>query len=406
MSIPDEGLSPPSRPDEASFWKKIRGQFLLGPGEIYLNTGSFGAVPRPVFDCAIDAMRRRELNPTRQVEAGSLGVSEARRRLGVFLNVAPEDLALTFNVTMSINMIVHGLTWEAGDEILTSDQEYGAIDNCLHLATRKYGVAVKRAQIPIPPPGPEAILDAFAQGITPRTRLIVVSHIATRTGLITPLKRLAELARERCVLIAVDGAHAPGMIPLDLTDLGCDFYGGNCHKWLCAPKGTGFLHARPEVQSRLRHVVVSWGYSQQGATQGADERPQINGRPALHGLEMWGTRDLAHFEAVGAAVDFQERIGRERIAARGRRIAGYLRERMRELDGVRLLTPATPEMSGSISSFELSGFDGVNVGKELYERHRITVPCNPTWMRVSTHYYNGFEEVDALLEGLKALRVR
>lgn len=141
MSASDRGLSPfwPAKPEEESFWGKIRSQFLLGPGEIYLNTGSFGAVPRPVFDCAIDAMRRRELNPTRQVEAGNLGVSDARRKLSAFLNVTPEDLAFTFNVTMSINMIVHGLTWEAGDEILASDQECGAIDNCLHHATRRYG---------------------------------------------------------------------------------------------------------------------------------------------------------------------------------------------------------------------------------------------------------------------------
>ncbi|MSS70608.1 MAG: aminotransferase class V-fold PLP-dependent enzyme [Candidatus Latescibacteria bacterium] len=394
----------PAKPEEEAFWKKIRSQFLLGPGEVYLNTGSFGAVPRPVFDCATEAMRRRELNPTRQVEAGNLGVSEARKKLSSFLNVIPEDLAFTFNVTMSINMIVYGLTWEAGDEILASDQEYGAIDNCLHHATQKYGVVVTRAQVPIPLTDAKTILEAFAKAITPRTRLMLVSHVATRTGLITPLRRLAELAHERGVLIAVDGAHAPGMIPLDLTDLGCDFYGGNCHKWLCAPKGTGFLHARPEVQSMLRHVVVSWGYSQQGMEPGDDGRPQINGRSAMHGLEMWGTRDLAHFEAVGAAVDFQEGIGRERIAGRGRQLAGYLRERMREVDGVRLLTPTIPEMSGSLSAFELSGFDGVNVGKELYERCRITVPCNPTWMRVSTHYYNGFEEVDALVEGLKALR--
>lgn len=144
-----DGKRPPAWPTtqaEENFWKPVRSQFLLGPGEVYLNTGSFGAIPRPVFDCATDAMRRRELNPTRQAQAGGLGVSEARRKLGAFLNVAPEDLAFTFNVTMSINMIVHGLTWEAGDEILASDQEYGAIDNCLHLATRKYGVAVKRAR--------------------------------------------------------------------------------------------------------------------------------------------------------------------------------------------------------------------------------------------------------------------
>ncbi len=305
---------------------------------------------------------------------------------------------------MAINMVVHGLDWQPGDEILASDQEYGAINNCLHHAERRRGVVVRRATLPIPPAGPEDILNAFGAAFTQRTRLVVCSHIATRTGCIAPIQALADLAHTRGALIAVDGAHAPGMIPLDLASCGCDFYGGNCHKWLCAPKGTGFLYAVPEVQDRLHHVVVSWGYSQKGKTRDENGRLQINNRPFMWGLENWGTRDLACFAAVAAAVNFQEEIGRQRIAHRGRQLAGYLRERMAQTEWAELLTPTAPDMSGSISAFHLSGFGDLN----LYDRYRITAPAardgDGHWLRVSTHICNGFDQIDCLLKALTELR--
>jgi selenocysteine lyase/cysteine desulfurase len=139
---------------------------------------------------------------------------------------------------------------------------------------------------------------------------------------------------------------------------------------------------------------------------GETGRPTINGKPAMHALEMWGSRDLAHFEAVAAAVDFQQEIGRERIGARGRRLAAYLRDRMRELNWAELLTPDLPEMSRSISAYRLTGYNGVDLGQELYGRYGITVPCDAAWLRVSTHYYNDFQELDRLVDGLKTLRPR
>jgi isopenicillin-N epimerase len=391
----------PTTIEEEREWRRIRDTHLLDRNEIYLNTGSYGSMHRSVFGCLIDGLNRIEANPTTVRGQLESEANAARKRLATFVNADPEDLAFTTNVTVSLNLVVNGLTWEPGDQILASDQEYGAIDNCLHHAEREWGVGVRRAAIPIPPAGPEDILEAFEAGFTSRTRLVVCSHIATRTGLIAPIQELAKLAHEHNAMIAIDGAHGPGMIPLDLKEWKCDFYGGNCHKWLCAPKGTGFLHAAPEVQDRLRHVFVGWGYSREGRTRGDDGGLLINGRPAMWGLETCGTRDLACFAAVAAAVDHQDAIGKDRVALRGRRLAAYLRDRLSGFDWAQLLTPTVPEMSGSISSYHLKGFEGL----DLHKSYRITAPAGKrdgdlTWLRVSTHIYNGYDQIDRLVDVL------
>lgn len=224
------GRNWPTSADEEVYWQKIRTADMFADDEIYLNTGSVGVHPRRVLEKMVAVLTDVERSPIRNRAKHSGAVDESRRRLGGFINAPPEDIAFTCNVTVSINMVVNGLSWRTGDEILVSNHEYGAIDHCLHQAERRHGVVVKRARIPPTADNPEAILDAFEPGFTSRTRLVLCSHIFTRTGLITPVGALARLAHRRGAMIAVDGAHAPGMIPPDLDALECDFYGGNCHK--------------------------------------------------------------------------------------------------------------------------------------------------------------------------------
>ena len=394
----------PTSTAEEAYWQTIRRAYMIADDEVYLNTGSVGAQPRPVFEKMTAILKDVECSPIRNRARHSDAVDEGRRRLGVFVNAPSEDIAFTCNVTVAINMVVHGLVWRPGDEILASNHEYGAIDHCLHLAERRHGVVVKRARFPLATDNPEAILDAFESEFTGRTRLVLCSHIITRTGLITPVGALARLAHHRGAMIAVDGAHAPGMIPLDLEALECDFYGGNCHKWLCAPKGTGFLYASPRAQEQLDHVIVSWGYSREGAKRGGDGRLRINGLPYMWGIENWGTRDQAAFAAVGEAVDFQEQVGKHRILRRGRTLAAYLREGLAATGWARLLTPSRADMSGSISAFHVTGFENL----DLYKHYRITVPTERIdrahWIRVSTHICNGFDHVDRLIQALHEQR--
>ena len=398
----------PTTPSEESQWDAVREQFLNDPERIYLNTGSWGVLSRVVYEALIAAIRDRERDPTVNRPRMLEGVREARQRLAGLVGACPEDLAFLPNVTVAVNIVVNGLDWREGDEILASDQEYGAIDNCLHNAERRWGVVVRRARIPVPPRGPDDVLGAFEAEFTDRTRLVLCSHITSRTGLIVPVRRLAELAHARGAMILVDGAHAPGMIPLDLGSCGCDFYGGNCHKWLCAPKGVGFLHVAPGVQERVRHLVVSWGYSRDGATSDSTGRPLLNEQPYMWGIETWGTVTLPEQVATGAAVEFQTDIGPGRIAARGRQLAGYLRRRLAGLDWAELISPTHPEMTGSISTYLLHGFGGMDLREALLERYRITAAASrgksPGRIRVSTHIYNTFSQVDRLAEALEELR--
>ena len=397
-------VSWPTSAEEEAYWQTIRKAYMIADDEVYLNTGSVGAQPTQVFEKMTAIMKDVERSAIRNRARYSGAVDEGRRRLGIFINAPPEDIAFTCNVTVAINMVVHGLAWSPGDEILASDHEYGAIDHCLHLAERRHGVVVKRARFPLATDDPEAILAAFESEFTGRTRLVLCSHIITRTGLIAPVGALARLAHNHGAMIAVDGAHAPGMIPLDLDALSCDFYGGNCHKWLCAPKGTGFLYASPNVQEQLDHVIVSWGYSRDGAKRGGEGMLRINDRPFMWGIENWGTRDQAAFAAVGEAVDFQEQVGKDRILQRGRALAASLREGMAAAGGAELLTPSRADMSGSISAFHLTGFENL----DLYERYQITVPTerigDAHWIRVSTHICNGFDHVDRLIQALHEQR--
>ncbi len=394
----------PTTPEAETYWKNQSKQFMVDPEEVYLNTGSWGSLPRPVFDSMIKGLEALEGNPTRNRSILVDKMRDARKAFGSFINAPAPDIAFVPNVTVAINMVVHGLTWQAGDEILASDQEYGAIDNCLDHAEKLWGVKINRATLPIPAQDPEEIVQAFRQKITPKTKLLVCSHIATRTGLIVPMAKLAQLAHEHGALLAIDGAHAPGMIPLNLENSGVDFYGGNCHKWLCAPKGTGFLYTRPEHQDKLHHLIVSWGYNKNGPERDSEGALKINNQPYMWQLEHWGTREMACFGAIEEAVAVQESIGKEKLLQRGQQLAGYFRDQLSNVSWAKLLTPTHPEMTGSITSFRYQNIDFETFNKKLYDDYRITTPVfnepEGVVQRVSTHFYNTFSQIDLLLEVL------
>ena len=399
----------PTTDKAEAYWRDVAAGFMQASDESYLNTGSWGVLHRSVFDALVRGLEELEGNPTRNRAQLFKRLNQARCDLGAFLNVAPADLAFTTNVTIAINQVVLGLDWQPGDEILASDQEYGAIDNCLHHAECRYGVVVRRAPIAIPPAAPEQIVESFRRGLTARTRLLLVSHVTSPSGLITPIKELAELAHAHGAMIAVDGAHAPGQIPLDLTYYGCDFYGGNCHKWLCAPKGTGFLHAQPPIQDKLYHIAVSHGYDKDGPKRNDAGALCINGQPFMWQLTNIGTRDLSCFGAVAEAVARQNEIGKEQVAARGRQLAGYLRQRMAETGWVEPLSSPHPDLANSISTFRLKGFGATNPAQLLYDKYRITTPiwgeAEPGYtQRVSTHIYNNFDEIDRMVTALAEIR--
>jgi isopenicillin-N epimerase len=226
-----------------SQFKKL---FLLDPEVIFLNHGSFGATPAPVFEAYQRWQRELEKQPVEFLDRRAPGLlEEARSRLSSFLGTETDNLVFTCNATTGVNIVAHSLNLKPGDEVLATDHEYGAMDRTWGFLSEKYGFKYINYKLPFPLTDPESLVDAFWQGVTSQTRVIFLSHITSPTGIILPVAALCARARQAGIISIVDGAHAPGQIPLNLEQTGADFYTGNLHKWLCAPKGSAFIYARP-----------------------------------------------------------------------------------------------------------------------------------------------------------------
>src|SRR5262245_43193079 len=242
------------------FWRRARGEMLLDANSINLNAGTLSPTPRPVFEAATELRKRQASNPSdfhwRQ-SPPLLGRS--RSSLARYLNVREADPALLPNVTYAINIVIASLKLPGGGEILTTDHEYGAMRFCLERFAKASDLTIRTVALPYRAEDPQQIVDAFAKEFSANTRLVFFSHCMPRTGLIVPAKQLTELTRSRGgALVLIDGAHAPGMIPVDITSIGADFYAANCHKWMMAPCGAGFLHVADLHKPMIESIITSW----------------------------------------------------------------------------------------------------------------------------------------------------
>ncbi|MHB8648106.1 MAG: aminotransferase class V-fold PLP-dependent enzyme, partial [Thermomicrobiales bacterium] len=270
--------------------------FLVRRDITFLNHGSYGACPRPVFETYQAWQRELEGQPVEFLGRRVRGLlAEARAAFADFVGTAADNLVFMPNVTWAINAVARSLPLEPGDEVLATDLEYGAVDRTWRYYCDRRGARYINQPITLPVTTAEAFVDELWAGVTERTRVIAISHITSGTALILPVAEVCRRARAAGILTVVDGAHAPGQIDLDLDDLGADFYGGNCHKWLCAPKGSGFLFARPERQPLLEPLIISWGY------QADVPGPSL----FLDHFERTGTHDPAAYLSVPAAIAFQ-----------------------------------------------------------------------------------------------------
>jgi isopenicillin-N epimerase len=350
----------------------VKDLFLLDPSVVFLNHGSFGACPRPVFDVYQGFQRELERQP---VEFLALErrfpelLETARSQLAAYVGAASGNLTFATNTSAALNAVVRSLDLQAGDEVLLGDAEYGGMELLWDFVARRTGAVLVRRPFAELDPGP-------------RTRLVFCSHIEWTSGRVNDVASLCARARAAGVLSIVDGAHAPGQIDLDLEAIGADVYAGNCHKWLCAPKGSAFLYARPDAQALIDPLVVSWDW-----VAGA----------AFHEVHRWqGTRDPSAFLAVPAAIEFQ--AAHDWPAVRERCHA--LLTRVRDELALEPLTDDFVQMLG----FQLPVPDGAAFKRDLYERHRIEVPVVETkngWtMRVSIQGYNDDADADALIAAL------
>jgi isopenicillin-N epimerase len=385
-------------------WQHHRRQIMLDPSVINLNTGSFGPVPRCVFEQVTALRQLLAAEPMDFILRQTPELLwEARTRLAAFLGGKPERLVFTANVTTAVNLVASSLQLAAPGEMLLTDHEYGAMHWCWERAAQRLGLTVRTFPLPVMAQSPQDIVDALAAALNERTRLLFFSHVLSPTGLVLPAKALCAAARRRGVLTVVDGAHAPAMVPLDLEDLGADFYGANCHKWLLAPTGCGFLYLGAGNEGRVQPLQVSWGW-RHGA-QHLDERDEFGSTPRIRFLEFEGTRDWCPWLAVPSAIDFQAAIGWEYIRRRNAELAEHMRGRVGNM--LTLHTPTHPELHGFMTAFRLPGHIQAPALREGLWRHRIEAPVierpDGLLLRVSTHFYNTEEEIDHLVRALPGL---
>jgi isopenicillin-N epimerase len=388
--------------DRPDFW-------LLDPSIAFLNHGSFGSCPRPVLEFQQEIRLRMERQPiqyfVRDLEAL---LDEAREALAQFLGAQPDNLVFVPNATAGVNTVLRSLDLERGDQVLVTDQEYNACRNALDVMAERRGIEVVAIRIPFPIANEAQAIDPILSAVTPRTCLLLIDHITSQTGLILPLERIVRELAQRGVDILVDGAHAPGMIPLNLEQLGAAYYTGNCHKWICAPKGAGFLYLRPDRQKLIRPLSISHGANSQRTDR------------ARHLIEFgWtGTWDPSAYLSVPEAIRQMGQLlpgGWAELMPRNRALA---LEARKILCAALRIAPGCPDsMIGALAAMPLPDGESTEPPKsplyldplqeELLGKFRIEVPVIP-WprpprrvLRVSAQVYNSREQYETLARALR-----
>lgn len=379
--------------DPARYWAELRRQWLLAADRINLNCGSVGCTPLPVLRATIEHMLsaeafRGEGYPWFGYEE-SPPLRELRDALAAFLHCRRDELALVRNATEGNNIVCNGLDLRPGDEVLLTDQEHPGGRCCWEQKAARFGVRLNQVNLPRPPADVDEVVGRFTKAMTPRTRVVAFSHITSPTGLVLPVKEICQLARRRNILTSVDGAHAIGQIPIDLHDLGCDFYATSPHKWLLAPKGTGTLFIREELLERLWVNIASAQWRNYGQK--------------AYRFSNVGTSNLSVMVGLKAALDFYQRIGPERIYRRIRELAGRVRDGIRERAQFRLANASADAFYAGLVSFEPARGNLDRVLRECANR-QIRVAGGRDRIRIATHVFTQPTELNALFDALDRAR--
>jgi isopenicillin-N epimerase len=385
-------------PDTPGYWDKVRDEFMLSRDTVFFNNGTVGAMPRVVFERNVEHLRKLAVDVAEWDYSGDetnwIGgygpQTEIRAKAARLLNTSVPELALTENVTAGVSFVASGLNLEPGSEILITNQEHEGGKSAWLVEAKRRNVVVTTVKMPAPVRDPEQVIEVFKKAITPRTKVIAISHVITGTGAILPAKEICTEARNRGIFTILDGAQAFGHVKVDVKELGCDAYAGCFHKWMLAPAGTGFLYLRKDRSPEVWSTVASGQWDN-------------NADPGYRFTQR-GTGSLSALLGLDSALDFHFAIGSERVQQRIKYLGDYLREGLRQYPKVTIHSPQDAAMCAGISVYGIAGFTGKQIQDEMWNRDRLRPRgSGPRGVRHCTHIYNSTAEIDRALKIVRDL---
>ena len=373
--------------------------FLLRNDVTFLNFGSFGACPKPVFERYQQFQLELEQEPVQFVtETGLNYLAAAREALGNYIHCDKDDLVYVTNPSYAINAIAKSFDLQPGDEILTTDIEYGACDKTWEYYCEKAGAKYVRQHLPLPVQSKEELVTAFFKGLSNKTKLVFISHITSTTGLRLPVEEICAMAKEKGLLTFVDGAHAPGHIPLDIQNSSFDFYTGACHKWMMTPKGSSFLYVKKEYQQLVDPLIISWGYKALFPSHSQ----------FLDYHQMNGSRDYSAFLTIPAAINFMQEHNWEQVAADCRRLVQANAPAFCDLLEATPLAPLNDDFIVQMCSAEIKTKEPEKLYRHFFDAYKIEIPvmrqADKVYLRYSINGFNNQEDLDTLFAAIREIK--
>ena len=377
----------------------LKSHFLLRDDITFLNFGSFGASPKPVFERYQQFQLEMEQEPVLFITGNGLKyLAQSREALGNYLNCDKDDLVYVNNPSYAVNAVAKSFDLKEGDEILTTDLEYGACDKTWSYYCKKAGATYVRQHISLPVKSKEQFVEEFFKGLSPKTKLVFLSHITSTTALRLPVEEICTIAKQKGIITFVDGAHAPGQIPVNLQTLGADIYTGACHKWMMTPKGSSFLYVRKELQHSIDPLIISWGYNTLFPS----------GSQFLDYHQMNGTRDYSAFLTIPAAIEFMREHNWEKVAADCRKLVQENTAAFCKLLDTEPLAPVNDNFILQLVSAEIKTSEPEKLHDHFFEKYKIQIPVmrhgDKVYLRYSINAFNSQQDLDKLFAAITDIK--